>query len=542
MVEPYAAPDSTSRAALEARLGFIELDAPSREKIRGLSDVIARELPKALDKFYERLRTEPKVRDFFSNEAHISRAKGAQSQHWDAIGAGRFDEAYMANVRRVGMTHARIGLEPKWYIGGYAIIFDHLVQALVAARWPKGMFRRLAGAGELGGAIGALAKAVFLDMDIAISVYLEELEAQWRKAEEAKRAADADAQSALEQTAMALARLAAKDLDCDIRSDLPGKFAKLASDFNAAVSALRQTIRTVADGASAIRTGSDEISSATDDLSRRTELQAANIEESAAALEEVTATVNKSVEGAQHARGIVSGMKEKSRQSGEVVGRAVEAMGRIEKSSGEIGRIISVVDEIAFQTNLLALNAGVEAARAGEAGRGFAVVASEVRALAQRSADAAKDIKSLVSASNAEVRVGVKLVADSGALLNDIVVGVEQIDHLITDIASGAQEQARALTEVNIAVAELDKATQQNAAMSEQTTAATGALTRETVRLAGLVGEFGLGAVAKELAPPRPAKPAAARPAPRPAPARARPARAASGGAATAAATDWSEF
>jgi len=539
---------TTSSEALATRLDFMDLDAASRQKIEGLKEVLVRELPKALDKFYHRLRAEPKVRRFFEAESQISRAKSAQVKHWDAISSGRFDDAYMANVQRVGLTHARIGLEPQWYIGGYALIFDHLARALVAERWPKSLLRRGAGEAEaFGAALGALAKSVFLDMDLAISVYLEALEAERQKAEAARRASDEATQAAIALTGKALDRLARQDLTCDIGDGMPTGFAALATNFNAAIAALRDALVVVSQGAAAIRSGGDEIASATDDLSRRTELQAANIEESAAALEEITATVNKSVGGAQHAREIVSGVKAKSRQSGEVVGHAVAAMGRIEKSSGEISQIIGVIDEIAFQTNLLALNAGVEAARAGEAGRGFAVVASEVRALAQRSAEAAKDIKTLINTSNGEVKTGVKLVADSGALLADIVKGVEEIDRLIGDIAAGAQEQARALSEVNIAVTELDQATQQNAAMAEQTTAATGALTRETTRLTGLVSEFALGAAAaKPAAAPRAAPPAT--PAKAPARAAALPpprkvARVAGGGArAAATAHDWSEF
>jgi methyl-accepting chemotaxis protein len=295
----------------------------------------------------------------------------------------------------------------------------------------------------------------------------------------------------------------------------------------------------VADGAAAIRSGGEEISSATNDLSQRTEQQAASIEQTAAALGEITATVNASAEGAKHARDIVSEVKEKSKQGGDVVGKAVAAMSRIEKSSGEIGRIIGVVDEIAFQTNLLALNAGVEAARAGDAGRGFAVVASEVRALAQRSTEAAKDIKNLITASNGEVRTGVKLVADSGAMLTDIVDGVQEIDKLIAQIAVSTQEQANALGEVNTAINQLDQTTQQNAAMAEETTAATGTLAKETMRLSGLVGEFNLG-VKTTHAAPAPVKlrrepPAKALP-PRAAAAPRR--RAAAGGGAA----DWSEF
>jgi methyl-accepting chemotaxis protein len=198
-------------------------------------------------------------------------------------------------------------------------------------------------------------------------------------------------------------------------------------------------------------------------------------------------------EGATHARKVVADTKEDAEKSGQVVRKAVEAMGGIEKSSQQIGQIIGVIDEIAFQTNLLALNAGVEAARAGDAGRGFAVVASEVRALAQRSAEAAKEIKSLISTSTAQVGEGVQLVAETGKSLERIVAKVAEINTVVSDIASGAQEQATGLQQVNTAINEMDKVTQQNAAMAEQATAAGRSLAQESQQLSGLVTQFQTG-------------------------------------------------
>jgi methyl-accepting chemotaxis protein len=218
------------------------------------------------------------------------------------------------------------------------------------------------------------------------------------------------------------------------------------------------------------------------------------LEETAAALDEITATVRKTAEDAAHARKVVSDAKLGAEHSGQVVRKAVAAMSGIETSSGQIGQIISVIDEIAFQTNLLALNAGVEAARAGEAGRGFAVVASEVRALAQRSAEAAKEIKTLISASGAQVDQGVDLVAETGKALETIVAQITELSSIVIDIAASAQEQAAGLDQVNIAVNAMDQVTQQNAAMVEQSTAASHALARETDELVQLIGRFKVGA------------------------------------------------
>jgi methyl-accepting chemotaxis protein len=288
----------------------------------------------------------------------------------------------------------------------------------------------------------------------------------------------------------ALSRLAAKDLTFRFVDAVPDAYRQLQDDFNAAVTQLEQAMSGVSSSSLAINSGTNEISTAADDLSRRTEQQAASLEETAAALEQITATVKKAAEGATHARDLVSTAKVAAERSGDVVTRAVAAMGGIEQSSQRISQIIGIIDEIAFQTNLLALNAGVEAARAGDAGRGFAVVASEVRALAQRSSGAAKDIKNLINASSTQIGEGVALVGQTGTALERIIDHVNEIAGVISDIAAGAQEQAQGLDQVNTAINEMDQVTQQNAAMVEQTTAATRNLGQETVQLAHMVQAF----------------------------------------------------
>lgn len=287
-----------------------------------------------------------------------------------------------------------------------------------------------------------------------------------------------------------LQKLASGDLTAEIAIDFGGRYEAIKRDYNAALASLREVIAAVAGSTDAMTNGSAEIAAASQDLSRRTEQQAAGLEQTAAALDEITATVKRSAEGALQAAKTTSDVKAEAVRSGEVMARAVAAMGAIERSSGEINQIIGVIDEIAFQTNLLALNAGVEAARAGESGRGFAVVAQEVRALAQRSADAAKEIKKLIATSASQVSQGVGLVGETGAALSGMVGKIAEIDNLIEVIARSNQEQSTGISEVNIAVNQMDQVTQQNAAMVEQATAAAASLSHEAQGLARQVGHF----------------------------------------------------
>ena len=302
--------------------------------------------------------------------------------------------------------------------------------------------------------------------------------------------------SDLTELAGGLSRIGANNLEHSIEKEFLPAYEKLRVDFNVAHENLRSAMTGIAESIDKVASGGQEIATASDDLSRRTEQQAASLEETAAALDQVTSTVKKTADGARQSRTVASETRGDAEQSGEIVRRAIEAMGRIEKSSAEIGRLIGVIDEIASQTNLLALNASVDAARAGDVGRGFAVVASEVRAMAQRSAGAAKEIKGLISASKTEVDTSVRLVAETGESLSRIVGKVSQIDSVVADIAAGAEEQSRALQEVNIAVNQMDLTTRQNAVMAEETTAAARSMLQETQQLSEMVGQFRLGRTA----------------------------------------------
>ncbi|NTE85260.1 methyl-accepting chemotaxis protein [Agrobacterium rubi] len=295
------------------------------------------------------------------------------------------------------------------------------------------------------------------------------------------------------ETGRVIESLAQGDLTQTMNGNFHGVFAELQSNVNETFAKLKGTISEVRGSTESINGNANELRSAADDMSKRTEQQAAALEETSAALDEITAVVRNSTARAQEASAMVSETKEKTTESAKVVRDAVAAMGRIEQASREISQIINVIDEIAFQTNLLALNAGVEAARAGEAGKGFAVVAQEVRELAQRSANAAKDIKTLINKSGDEVGHGVTLVKRTGEALDEMETRVLGINDHIHSIATAAKEQSTGLQEVNTAINQMDQVTQRNAAMVEETSAATHKLSGEAENLVSLVGRFRLG-------------------------------------------------
>ncbi len=350
--------------------------------------------------------------------------------------------------------------------------------------------------------IGTMAQAVQVFKDNALRTQALEREAEsqrslteeqrQRNAEQERIRAEAMAE-ATNGLATGLKHLSAGNLTFQLDRAFAQEFESLRADFNAAVSQLRGTLGSVAQSTSSIDSGSREVSQSADDLSKRTEQQAASLEETAAALDQITTNVSNSSKRAEEARTVAIQANESARHSGAVVANAVNAMGRIEESSGQISNIIGVIDDIAFQTNLLALNAGVEAARAGEAGKGFAVVAQEVRELAQRSAQAAKEIKDLIGKSSVEVETGVKLVSDTGTALKTIENYIVTINQHMDAIATSSREQSVGLAEVNTAVNQMDQVTQQNAAMVEEANAAGATLATEAGRLRELVSQFQLG-------------------------------------------------
>ncbi len=358
----------------------------------------------------------------------------------------------------------------------------------IEARW---------GARELDGMAEAL--IVFqrhererLDLEAKAKVEREQSETLRSLAE--REAIDSERRRVIGSFGLALAKLAGKDLSYRLEDEVPEAYSKLRDDFNGALDEIAIAMRNVRSSAEAIAAGAREIADASSDLAHRAERQSSTLEGSAAAVKELAVAVDRTAKSSSDAKDTISAAKSDAHSSIAVVERTIRAIGKIEGSSEKIGAIIGVIDEIAFQTNLLALNAGVEAARAGEAGRGFAVVASEVRGLAQRSAEAAKEIEDLIAQSSSEVSNGVEMVGETGRAFDRIKAQISIVDGGIADIASQAMDQSVTLKQVNMVVAEIDQVTQQNTAMAEQSMAACNSLAQESVRLQELVAQFVLAA------------------------------------------------
>ncbi|MBB3655383.1 methyl-accepting chemotaxis protein [Rhizobium sp. BK650] len=409
---------------------------------------------------------------------------------------------------------------------------------------------------ERGDEIGEMARAAEsfrlaaiekIDLEARTETDRKRSDAERRERESAKLA-DAEALNAtVTALGQGLTRLANGDLTASIDQPFRDELERLRQDFNQTAMRLRQAMSDIALNSTSIQANSHQMRAAADDLAKRTEQQAASLEETSAALDEITATVRNATSRAEEVGHMVAHTRQNTEKSDAIVGDAMAAMERIENASREIGTIINVIDEIAFQTNLLALNAGVEAARAGEAGKGFAVVAQEVRELAGRAAGAAKDIKALISKSGAEVKTGGELVTAAGEALRQIGEDVLRIDGHVKSIVTSAREQSVGLNEINTSISQMDQVTQKNAAMVEETNAASHTLATDAENLTQLVRQFNIGEGMSARQTPREASAASH---PKPSPARSligKVAGAFTGGAAartiaSPAGDNWEEF
>ncbi|MFD2647603.1 methyl-accepting chemotaxis protein [Devosia albogilva] len=470
--------------SLQSRLDFIGLDTETRSRLASVQTHAANHLEPALERFYARIATVPAVARFFDGKPQMDRAQAKQAEHWRAILTGQLDDDYLEASTRVGLRHAKIGLEPRWYIGGYGVIVETMIKGMVhdmmreALTPKKGRFGRparldpeavLADADEMAMALAAMLKSMLLDIDLGVSAYFDKLTADARAADDAARAR---IESAVSTIGSVLQDVAEGDLTSRVTEDLAPEFSRIKNDTNAVVEQLAGIVSSLRHTSRSVKTATSEILSGANDLSDRTTRQAATIQQTSTAVEQLTGTVAQNASRAASASDRARQLAQEATEGGSVMSRATEAMAAIETSSSKISSIIKLIDDIAFQTNLLALNASVEAARAGEAGKGFAVVAVEVRRLAQSAAEASADVKALVEASAREVKGGTSLVDEAAEKLADILAGAEESASLIDEIARASREQSAALAEIAVATRTMDEMTQHNAALVEQTNAA----------------------------------------------------------------------
>lgn len=481
---------------IKARQDFMGMNESDFRSLRSIQALIDQDLRKSLEKLYTQIRRTPQARAFFSSESHIAQAHRAQQAHWQRIAAADFGPDYVRKVQGIGAAHARIGLEPSLYIGGYGVILNHLLRAVIDDGLKRGgLLSRITGrqAGQVADSVSALSKAVLIEIDLTVSCYLDKIEQKRLELQaEQERRAEED-RYVIDVLGKALTALANGDLVCRIDKDrIPDRLDALRQHFNRTAEKLEQSLQKISSNASDVALNAEGIRQSAEYLSQRSEQQAATQEEMSAALLQITQGVGKTADETQKANHMADMVRTDAEQAGKVVQDAVDAMSRIETSSAEIAGIISIINEISVQTNILALNAGVEAARAGDVGRGFAVVANEVRALAQRSADAATEISSLIGLSGSNVKSGSVHVNDAGAALRRIVTQIHEINNTVASIATSTHGQSVSITELSNAMGELELTTQKNASAAEESASSARKLVETSDSLTQLVSEFNI--------------------------------------------------
>lgn len=481
--------------ALTKKLHAYQLDGVNTEYLKQAGAYVIPELDAVLDAFYKRATAVPELAAFFDSAERMDFARSAQKAHWKRILTASFDEEYLASVDRIGRVHARIDLPIEAYMSAYSLAASDLTKVFLKKSRRGFQIKDLDKTREQ---VCALNRAFALDIERVVdTTFRVQAEEQTRAFGYINRAID---------------RLADGDLTHVIPaprdSDFPQAFDPVRIKLNSATEKLGGVLSIVTETMEQLLGMIAEVGGATDNLSNRTASQAASLEQTAAAVQELTKNVEQSSSNTGRARDVAAEAARTAENGAGTVSEASDAMGRIQTSSQKITQIIGMIDDIAFQTNLLALNAGVEAARAGTAGRGFAVVAEEVRQLAGNASDAARQIKELVNASSGEVSSGVDLIHHAAETLRAIVSNFDQVAHLSTEIAAASHEQSTALSEVNSAITQMDIVTQQNAAMVEQTTAATDRMKQEAhglmTQLATLKVPAGGQAAAMASAPRKP--------------------------------------
>ncbi|TDK35140.1 globin-coupled sensor protein [Rhizobium deserti] len=475
--------------SLGERLAFAGLDGDLRDLLRRSRPQLERHLKTGLRDLFHRLQTSPEASRNFESENQIERLHDLQMSHWSVLTDARFDALYAERVKVLSDTESRMGLDPRWHVAGHAVMLEHLVAGAINDMTPRSLIpggRKREQ--ELTDLVGALIRLVMVDVEIAVSLRFNEQRQKHQRALAEQRTAD-QAQ-AIETFSAVIAALADRDLTASLPSEVPEAYRDLADLLSRAVGEMRTSMGSL--GGSSEQAGALTASLAdnTRAFAAASEAQSGRLQIAARDLADIAVRVRHGAAGTVAAEKATAVTRRSVEESGEVVGRAITAMADIEASAEKIGQIIGVIDEIAFQTNLLALNAGIEAARAGETGRGFAVVAQEVRALAQRSAEAAREIKTLVTGTKTQVDAGVEMVHRTQDAINGIVRQVSEINDAIGGIAHEAGEQAGSLDRVTTEISSLGEDVASTAAVARRSGEGADELHTVILELGRTVREF----------------------------------------------------
>ena len=434
-VARQAGKERRESGSLNGRLRFAGLDAASTALMREHRNLLLPHVKNALRDLFHRFQSYPDASRNFQSEAQIDRLHDLGQSHWDVLTDARFDALYAERVRALADAERRMGLDPRWHIAGHAVVLEHLVSGLIDEFWSKSMFPSAAARkAKLAELVTVVLRTALVDLEIAVSLRFNESRMSHQQAlADARNAHRVETRSLLSAISECLA---AKDFSGELEAAAPDQYGDLFESLNAALAAIQSALVATSERSEAAHASTGRLSLSVAAIADSATLASGSLSLTASDLGEIAAKAERAAESARGAETATVKARQSAVTSGEIVSEAISAMSGIEQSAEKIGQIIGVIDEIAFQTNLLALNAGIEAARAGESGRGFAVVAQEVRALAQRSADAAREIKLLVSGTKTQVDSGVQMVARTQEAIGDIVSQVSGINETIVALAA----------------------------------------------------------------------------------------------------------
>jgi methyl-accepting chemotaxis protein len=450
LVEADTAGDKERRegGGLSGRLRFAGLQAADAELVRGNRNLLLPHVKLALRDLFQRFQTFPEAARNFQSEAQVERLHDLTQSHWDVLTDARFDSLYAERVKVIADTESRMGLDPRWHIAGHAVVLEHIIAGLIEEFWPKSWLRNTSRQRDAAVALArSVVRAVMVDLEISVSLRFNETRLSHQQTLAAANSAHhAETKTLLDAIAD---RLRSRDFSGPLDVESREAHAGSIDELDAAFEDIRTSLTSAQDGAERMDQFAGRISLSAEAFAGRGARASQALDQIAADMGDASRGARKRAEGANLAETATATARQAAISSGVIAKEAITAMAGIEQSAEKIGQIIGVIDEIAFQTNLLALNAGIEAARAGESGRGFAVVAQEVRALAQRSADAAREIKDLVSGTKAQVDGGVAVVAKTQTAIDAIVTQVTGVNEAIAVLVRETNQSAAAIDQIS---------------------------------------------------------------------------------------------